>query len=82
MKLMSQPMCKVIGGVWESQRDTDTEAAWMSLGQVYKMLVEIVQPIIDDPFSFVPHGMYATLTVQPANPAPGDPIVITTPPVT
>lgn len=78
MKLMSQPMCKVLGGVWESQREGARQAAWVSLGQVYKMLIEIMQPIIDDPFSFVPSGTHATLTVQPANPAPGDPIVIVT----
>jgi len=78
MKLMSQPMCKVLGGTWESQREGDRAAAWASLGQVYKMLVEIVQPIIDDPFSFVPFGTHATLTVQPANPGPSDPIVIVT----
>jgi hypothetical protein len=78
LKLISDPMCKVLGGVWESQREGDREAAWMSLGQVYKMLIEIIQPIINDPFSFVPFGTHATITVQPANPAPGDPIVIVT----
>lgn len=80
MRLISQPMCKVLGGVWESQREGDRQAAWMSLGQVYKMLVEILMPISDTPFAFVPLGTNATLVVQPANPAPGDPIVIITPP--
>jgi hypothetical protein len=81
IRLMSQPFFKVLGGVWESQLEGERGAAWDSLGQVYKMLVEIVQPIVDDPFSFVPSGIHATLTVQPANPGPSDPIVIVTAPV-
>ncbi len=81
IRLISQPFFKVIGGVWESQREGRPQSAWDSLGQVYKMLVEIVQPIVDDPFAFVPAGIHATLTVQPVNPGPTDPIVIVTPSV-
>lgn len=78
VRLISQPFFRVIGGVWESQREGERQAAWDSLGQMYKMLVEIIQPVVDNPFAFVPFGTHATLTVQPANPGPDDPIVIVT----
>jgi len=76
IRLISSPMFKVLGGVWESQREGATQSAWSSLGQAYKMLVEILMPVVDKPFAFVPFGVSATLRVQPANPAPDDPILI------
>jgi hypothetical protein len=81
INLISSPMCKILGGVWASQQEGEKQAAWDSLGQKYKMLVEIMVPVVDNPFSFVPSGIHATLTVQPANPGPTDPIVIVTPSV-
>lgn len=78
MNLISEPMCKVLGGTWYSQIEGSKQAGWDSLGQAYQMLIEIAMPVIDKPFAFVPHGTHATLTVQPANPGPDDPIVIVT----
>lgn len=76
IRLISSPMFRVLGGVWESQREGATQSAWSSLGQAYKMLVEILMPVVEKPFAFVPYGVAATLRVQPANPAPDDPVVI------
>jgi hypothetical protein len=74
--LISSPMFKILGGRWDSQVAGATQSAWSSQGQAYMMLVEIWMPVVAKPFAFVPFGVSATLRVQPANPAPDDPIVI------
>ncbi len=69
----------ILASDWISQKDDASQIDKM--GQTVDLVVEILQPVTRFPLAFVPSGVLASITVEPANPAAGDQVVITTPPV-
>jgi hypothetical protein len=72
-------MYEIQGSEWVSQKDDATQVD--KRGQTIEIVCQIMQPVTALPLAFVPPGTFASITVEPASPGPGDTVVITTPPV-
>jgi hypothetical protein len=70
---------EVLGGKWESQ--DEHSPTWGSRGQEYSAVIEIRQPVMEEPLSFVQSGVSARITVNLVNAPGSDAIIIDTPPV-
>ena len=76
--LISPDRAKVLGGRWSSQ--VDGMASLDTRGQKWIGTIEIAQPVVDNPLTFIPTSTDGTITVQfTPSPASGDLITIITP---
>ena len=68
------PRARILHQDWPSQMpDSGTMT---QRGQVTRLFLEMQSPVTKPPASFAPIGVTGAFTVQPVNPASGDPIVI------
>jgi hypothetical protein len=69
------PRARVLREDWPSQRlDSGTMT---QRGQTWMGVIEFQQPVTKPPLTFAPIGVSGQFTVEPVNPASGDPVVIT-----
>jgi hypothetical protein len=69
------PRCKVLRERWPSQEEG--AGSMTQRGQHYAAIVEFQQGVTKVPGTFAPIGVTGQITVEPVNPASGDPVVIT-----
>lgn len=71
---ISPDRARVLKGEWRSQNEG--EASLGTGGEQWVGIIEIHQPVIDNPLAFVPHGTVGTIVVNFAGGASGDQTVI------
>ncbi len=74
---ITAPRGRVLGGRWASQ-DEDVQQLDVR-GQKWIGIVEIQQPVIDNPLAFIPTGTVGIITVNFAGGSSGDQTIIVTP---
>lgn len=74
---ITAPRARVLGGRWSSQSE---EIQQLDVrGQKWIGVVEIQQPVIDNPLDFIPTGTVGIITVNFAGGSSGDQTIIVTP---
>lgn len=76
--LITPDRARVLGGEWVSQ-DVAIQT-FDTRGQKWVGIVEIAQPVTDNPLSFVPSGTFGTITVGLEGASSGDQTIIVTGP--
>lgn len=75
--LITPDRARVLSGHWESQDPNVQQLD--ARGQKWVGIVEIAQPVTDNPLSFVPNGTVGTITVSFENGSSGDDTIIVIP---
>jgi hypothetical protein len=68
------PRAKILREDWPSQ--VEGAGSMTQRGQVWHGVLELQQPVTKSPALYVPIGVSGQITVEPVDPASGDPIVI------
>lgn len=76
--LITPDRARVLGGSWVSQ--DVTIQTFDTRGQKWVGIVEIAQPVTDNPLSFVPSGTFGTITIGLEGASSGDQTIIVTGP--